>query len=132
MLLNIRPLNNVATVNSFEVSDSIEIYEGDAQDIYFQLIDAKADLAHHGFNPPGRRYMPPDGSTLTVKFVNIDDTKVINRVATQPFSQDPSIFKISVLSSDPFAGTVSMNLTLTEPTRVLHATFAPGSLLRVR
>ena len=117
MLLSIRPLNDVSNVNSFEYADHVSWYEGNAADFYFQLIDASLDTDLKGFSPAGRRYMPPATSTLSVQFQNIDDAKVINRLATQPFPGDASIWKVTMLATDAIHGSPQLVLTLTEPTR---------------
>src|SRR4051812_12653488 len=125
MLLSARFLNDVSSVNSFEMATAAEIYAGDAQTVYMQLIDASLDRSDQSFNPAGRRYMPPAGSTLQVTFLNVDDAKTVVRTASQPFAQDPSIWSIPILSTDPLAGTAAMNLVLTEPgPRKLNAKFA--------
>jgi len=115
MLLSCRFLTDVAGVNTFQVSPQAEINAGDAQTLYIQLIDASLDRADQGFSPAGRRYMPPAGSTLSLLFSNIDDAKKLTRAATQPFSLDPSIWAIPILSTDPLAGTVTLKATLVEP-----------------
>lgn len=133
MLLSVRFLNDVSSVNSWEAASAIEIYAGDAQSLYFQLIDASLDRSDQSFNPPGRRYMPPAGSTLQVTFLNVDDAKTVVRSASQPYAQDPSIWSVPILSTDPLAGTTAMNLVLTEPgPRKLNSKFAVGSMLRIR
>lgn len=127
-----RFLTDVASVNSFEVVPALEIASGDGQTIYFQLIDASLDRAEQGYYPSGRRYVPATGATLKVTLININDDKKIVRVAAQPYASDPSIWSIPILSSDPVAGTASLNFELKEPTRTLNARFNAGSLLRVR
>jgi len=133
MLLSVRFLTDVQNVNSWEEVSAVEIYSGDAQTIYFRLIDASLDRSNQGYSPAGRRYMAPATSTLSVTLVNIDDAKQVVRSATQPFSQDPSIWSIPILASDPIVGSVAMNFVLTQPGPVvLNARFAPGVLLRVK
>lgn len=114
MLLGARFLNDVANVNSFEFADIAEFTEGDAASVYFQLIDASLDKASQNFKPSGRRYVPASGSTLQVIVESIDDSKTITRYATQPFSQDGSIWKLDFLSSDTIKGTANLRLKLTE------------------
>ncbi len=65
MLLSVRFLNDVSSANSYEIIDNPEFFAGDAQTIHIQLIDASLDREGQGFNPPGRRYLPPTSSTLT-------------------------------------------------------------------
>lgn len=119
MLLSARMLNDVASVNSFEYADQASWFEGDATYMYFQLIDASLDTDMKGFNPAGRRYMPPALTTLSVQIQNIDTAKVINRLATQPYPEDASIWRIQILATDAIHGAPQLLLTLTEPTRTL-------------
>jgi hypothetical protein len=131
MLLSARFLIDVAGVNSFEHSVQLEFFAGDAQTIHFQLVDGSLDRAEQGFSPAGRRYMPVAGATLQVTFLNIDDASKITRFATQPFAEDPSIWSVPLLSSDPLKGTVGLQFTLAEPSRTLTAKFLSGIVLRV-
>lgn len=119
MLLSARMLNDVASVNSFEVADQASWFEGDATYMYFQLIDISLDTDMKGFYPSGRRYMPPATSTLTVQIQNIETVKVINRLATQPFPEDASIWRIQILSTDAIHGAPQLMLTLVEPARTI-------------
>lgn len=150
MLLSFRFLTDVAGVNSFEAAVSAEISQGDAQDLYFQLIDAGLDRGEQGYMPAGRRYMPASPATMTVTFTNTNtgpttggdfqlsprinpgSLDTFTRAATQPFAQDSSIWKVSILASDPLNGTVQMKPVLTEPTRTLTVAQMPGLCLRVR
>lgn len=113
-------LNDVASVNSFEVADQASWFEGDSTYMYFQLIDLSLDTDMKGFYPGGRRYMPPATTTLSVQIQNIETVKVINRLATQPFPEDASIWRIQILSTDAIHGAPQLMLTLTEPTRTLR------------
>jgi hypothetical protein len=133
MLLSCRFLVDVANVNNFEGATAVEINAGDTTTLYVQLMDLSVDRKEHGFNPPGRRYMPAASSTVSVTFTNTDtgpsqtisDTmgprlnpavpRNVVRAASQPFAQDGSIWSIPLLGSDPLFGTVNMTVTLTEP-----------------
>jgi len=133
MLLSCRFLIDVAGVNTFQLSAQAEMYQGDAQNLYIQLTDASVDRSEQGFSPAGRRYCPPAGSTLSVTFKNIDDSKVVVRAGVQAFSTlDASIWYIPILSTDPLAGSVVMSATLTEPTRTIHFSNSKGVIVRVR
>lgn len=114
MLLSARMLNNVASVNAFDWAENVEFTQGDQVDVYFQLIDASLDKAVKGYVPAGRRYMPAAGATLSVTIANIDDAVQIVRSASQPFANDPSIWKVSVLNSDKIVGTCALVLVLNE------------------
>jgi hypothetical protein len=114
MLLSARFLNDVANVNSFEYALVAEFTEGDPASVYFQLIDASLDKAIDGFVPSGRRYVPASGATLQVTVESIDDSKEIVRLATQPFANDGSIWKVDFLATDKIRGTANLRLRLTE------------------
>jgi hypothetical protein len=130
MLLSARPLENVQTVNSYEIVDHLEFTEGDGPSLYFQLIDLTKDRSEQGFIPAGRRYMPAAGATLQVIFDNLDDAKVTTKVAVQPFVQDASIWRVDLMPTDPVIGTVRVKLVLTEGAAVKRATL--DAALRVR
>ena len=114
MLLSCRILTDVSNVNSFEYETAAKIASGDAAAIYLQLIDASANTLDHGFFPSGRRYIPAAGATLQVVFDNIDDAKKITRFASQPFSEDGSIWLVNLLSTDTIDGTVNIRLSLNQ------------------
>lgn len=114
MLLTARPLNDVQTVNSFEAVDQLSWTEGDALFIHFQLVDASLDTHLQGYEPPGRRYVPAAGATLSCILESVDDAKKVTRLATQPFAQDGSIWRLQILATDLIRGTPQLRLTLTE------------------
>lgn len=128
MLLSCRILKDVANVNSFEYDLAAKITAGDTVSLYIQLIDASVHTREDGFYPSGRRYMPVVGATLQVTFDNINDAKKVTKFASQPFAQDPSIWKIDVLSTDPIKGTVNIRLSLTESGVVTRGTLQAGLL----
>jgi hypothetical protein len=115
MKLRATPLIDCQNVNDFTYATEVSSTTGDPVDLYFQLSNAEKNISTQGYNPSGLRYMPVAGSNLKVTFQNINNCKEFTRYATQPFSQDPSIFKVQVLASDPVAGTVSMKFVLNEP-----------------
>lgn len=115
MLLSCLMLENVASVNDFDVVDRMEFNEGDAPAIYLQLIDANKRRSCQGYVPTGLRYMPADDATLQVTIENVNAAKKIVRLAEQPFAQDPSIWKLSLMPADSVAGTLNLRLLLTEP-----------------
>lgn len=121
MVLSVRFLTNVGSVNDFAYGDGfVEFTEGEAPELYFQLIDTNKDTAAEGYKPAGRRYMPAAGSTLSVQIENINDAKKITRFATQPFATDPSIWKLQIFSTDLIRGTATIRLTLTEGVKISY------------
>lgn len=111
MLLSARMLDDVGGVNTFKVVSAVHSTQGEAITVYFQLIDASKDQDHL---PPGRRYAPVSGATLSVVLGSIDDAKKVTRSATQPYTQDPSIWSLSLLASDELKGNLDLKLRLTE------------------
>jgi len=118
MHLSARVLKDVQSVNSFEADTELSWTEGDTLDIHLQLIDVSLDRALQGFQPEGRRYVPNAGATLSCVIENIDDAKKITRLASQPFANDGSIWRLSILATDVIRGTPQLRLTLTEGTKV--------------
>lgn len=100
--------------------------EGDAPTLYLQLLDKSVDLPIEGFSPPYRRYMPAAGATLQITITSNDMAKEITRFAAQPFSSDPSIWRLNLLSTDPVRGTASIKLKLTENGVVTYGQLQPA------
>lgn len=124
MLLSARILTHVQNVNSFDYAVAAEFTEGDAPIVYFQIVDKSLDKATEGFSPAGRRYMPAAGATMTAVIDSLDDAKKITRAASQPFPLDPSIWRVTILTTDILTGTARLLLTLTEGATVTHANIA--------
>jgi hypothetical protein len=121
MLLSARMLDNVASVNGFDWATQVEYTAGDGPvDVYFQLVDLNQDRVSTGFKFGGRRYAPAAGATLQVVLANIDDDIQVTRVATQPFTNDPSIWKVTMLGSDTIRGTCALSLKLTEGGKITY------------
>lgn len=127
MLLSARLLNNAVSVNSFEQVPRLVFGEGDAPAVFFQLIDKTLDRHEQGYVPAGRRYVPAVDATLSVILDNLDDARKVTRAASQPFAQDPSIWKVQLLSTDTVRGTINLKLTLTEGSVVTHG-FVPAAI----
>ena len=132
MLLSILFLEDVGSVNNFDVTQQLELNSGDTQNIYFQLIDISVDRAEDGYNPPGRRYMPALTATLSVELLSVECNKQVIRAGVQPFPQDASIWMVPILGTDPLQGTIVMKVRLVEPTRTLNFVNGKGNLIRFR
>jgi hypothetical protein len=126
MQLGLRFLRDVANVNVFRHTDRHEMFEGDTTYVYFQLVDRTVDRPSEGFSPPFRRYCPASGATLQVTLESIDMAKGLTRSASQPFAQDPSIWRQQLLSTDVVRGIVSVVVRLTEGSEVHSARFPAG------
>ncbi len=114
MQLSARILQNVASINQYRYATEVRTFVGQALDVTIQLADLDQNPSCEGFHPAGLRYVPQAGATMTVAFRNLDAAKAFPRVAVQPFAQDPSIWRVSILASDPLRGTVDLRVTLTE------------------
>lgn len=114
MILSARFLNSVGSVNDFCYMQQVQFTEGDQLDVYLQLIDTAKMAAIDGWKPPGLRYMPAAGATLSVTVDNIDDAKKITRAATQPYPLDPSIWKFTIMATDVIKGTQNIRLSLSQ------------------
>jgi hypothetical protein len=114
MHLSGRVLLNVSSVNSFLFGTQAQASVGDPLDFYFQLVDLDQLPQNQSWQPFGLRYCPATGATMLVDVQNLDDAKAFTRVATQPFSGDTSIWKLSLLATDPLKGTVSLRCKLNE------------------
>ena len=114
MLLGVRPLVAVAGVNSFVYATRWEGRAGEARDLYLQLVDLDQHPVPADPTLRGLRYAPAAGSTLQVTLLNLDSNKTLVRTAIQPFAGDASIWRVSLLASDPVNGTVNFKFVLTE------------------
>jgi len=105
MKLSAKFLINVADVNNFQYADQWDIAEGSAYRLHFQIIDKlKDDL----------RYMSQATliDSVTVKFLNIEETEEITKTATQAFADDKSIWYIDLLATEvPNSGSVEFSIT---------------------
>ncbi len=113
MYLTAIPLKRVASVNSFETSTQWLVRQGNPATIYFQLADGE-QLQTDG---KPLRYMPDAGATVSVTFSSIVSSYSITKTATQPFSQDTSIWSISINATDNLASG-NFVFTLTEGSTV--------------
>lgn len=120
MRLSAKMLRNVDGVNSFQYADQNYIYEGQENEIYLQIVDLdkrtkegdSEALPQHPL-----RYMPEAGATLKGEFDSLFDDEEFEVVATQPFPQDSSIWKMT-LSAEQLPKTGNLTIVLTEGTKV--------------
>ncbi len=119
MLLSARILENYVNANTFDYATEACWTEGDAVEVYFQLVDMSKDRGSLGFNPSGRRYMPADGATLVVTVDTLDNAKKLSRDA-EAVDEDGSIWKFTVLATDTIRGTAHLRFALTEGSAVVR------------
>lgn len=109
MFLSGTILKNVQNVNSFVTTTEVKVRQGNPSTLYFQTVDKEQTDA----NGRSLRYMPAVGASMTVSIPSISSVQTVNKVATQPFSQDPSIWAINILATDVMT-TGNLIFTLTE------------------
>lgn len=143
MRLGLRWLRDVSSVNSWNYASQPEFYQGDTETLYLQLVDEDAVGSQvGGLNPAfglgpaapvqsvPRRYMPAAGASLIMTLDSIDSAKRIDRVLSQPFPGDTSIWRLDISAADPVNGTVDLILVLNE-SGTMHRARVNGGL-RVR
>ena len=94
-------LNQVLDVNNFQPASEITLIRGNDSTLYFQIVDAGS------FEDCVESYkrVMPQGTTIEVQvtFLDVDETFTIERMATQPFPDDKSIWSVEILSTDRLA-----------------------------
>lgn len=105
-------LDSNSTLNNLKYMNQIIITPGSTVTILFQLVDLDTVQEANKF---GNRYMPADGASLEIDIQSVNDVNSLNKVATQPFADDKSIwqFSLSATETEEMSGT-NMKLTLTE------------------
>jgi hypothetical protein len=92
-------MDDVKNVNSYDLVDEIHLTRGNQFDLYFQL-QSRKQLASNG-DYIDTRYIPlAVGATVEVQFDNLDKSYQIRRVASKPFAEDGSIYKITLIKQD--------------------------------
>jgi len=115
MLLGARLLDQVFDVNNWTVVQDVRFTQGDSPWVYIQLVNLTLDKK---LKPPGRRYVPQPGATLTVTLQNVNSANTLIKACTQPFTQDSSIWVFQILGSDGLVGSYTFTMQLTEGTVV--------------
>lgn len=118
MKLNAKILKNVVDINHWQHADVAHVSEGEANNIYIQLVDkdwsTKSTPEKSGaFVEYPIRYIS-QATTVVVKakFLSIDDAQAFEITGTQAFTDDKSIFKFALTSSQiPNAGNLVISVT---------------------
>ena len=130
MLIGLRFLNDVSSVNSYQPSTELTFFKGSTQRVYFQLVDLSVDTASQGFYPTGRRYCAPAQSRLQIQFLNLDDAKKLVKTCIRPFPEDLSIWCMDILGTDPIDGSVNLLVNLMQPTGVVKGVVENAMVVR--
>lgn len=118
MRINAKILKNVIDVNHWQQASQAHLAEGQANDIYIQLIDldwsTKSSPEQSSAFPqyPIRYISQATAITVKAKFLSINDDDEFEIVGTQRFTDDKSIFKFALTSSQiPSAGNMVIVVT---------------------
>lgn len=132
MRINAKMLKNVSGVNHWEYATEAYLQEGQINEFYFQLVDlnkihpAEKSKAQPDF--PLRYISQATVVSATVTFPALDSGDQFDIVATQPFADDKSIWKVTVPSAQvPSSGNIIVTLTEDGATK----TFVVKSAIRV-
>ena len=117
MRLSAKVLKNVINVNYWEYANEVYINEGSVNDLYFQIVNLNktpesSDMV--GIVPefPMRYISQATSISVKVTFESIDDAEEFEVNATQPFSDDKSIWKVALTSDQtPKAGSIKITIT---------------------
>ena len=131
LVLSLTFLQDVGSVNAFSYVPALVLGAKSPGTLYFQLIDSSVSTPITSgsiiSSQAGRRFMPAVGATLSVTLNNLDDAKKVIRTATQPFSQDASIWSIPILGTDfPTGATVDVKITLNESGLLTYGSLRSG------
>lgn len=103
-------LDNVTDANNFKEIKELTLTAGNPSTLYFRLVQLDKDPSED-FDRP-LRFIPPSGATAQAGFDALDDQFDLSLVATQPFTDDKSIWSIPILP-DYKIGPDSMSVRLT-------------------
>jgi hypothetical protein len=116
MVLVFKFLEEVKDVNTFVEVDRRKVIKGNSTTLYFRLLQDKSEIEDH---LPHLRYIPQSGASISVKFDHIDSEKVLTRTAVLAFpSDDRSVWKVELLSTDLNIAFNSMSVSLAEGTNI--------------
>jgi len=104
MKLSVKFLKNVANVNCFQYVSHWDISEGSENTLYFKTIDKlKEDI----------RYIPQGTvNAMEVTFLDIDSDAEIVKTATNPYSDDLSLWCVTLTAAQVVnSGAVKFKLT---------------------
>ena len=132
MRLSCNFIVNYANINQFAYQDQWKIRAGDPVTLYFQLIDLDQPAAGcdcTSLNGTGLRYLAginlvsPAVPNIIVSFPSIDNSKVIQLIASQASPFDASIWQVSLLPTQvPGSGNVLFQINEGTATRTFKKT----------
>ena len=117
MRLSGKILENVINVNAWKYANQAYVVEGQKNDVYVQLVDISktAEISPKSKVLPDNplRYISQAAAIAVVaKFPSIDDASIFEITGTQPFTDDKSIWKFSLTSTQlPSSGSFQIAVT---------------------
>jgi len=124
MRLNAKILKNVIDINSWQYTNQATVQEGQVNEIYLQLVDLDKNPSNENsstvLSETPLRYIP-QGTVIfleiTFPALRSQSTDIgaeqFSVIATQPFTDDQSIFKITLSSSQlPKSGSITGKLII--------------------
>lgn len=94
MRLSAKPITTFNGLNSFVLGNQWQIRASEANTLYFQLVDL--DQKNLRYIPLVVAGSPPILPIMTVTFPSIDDSAILNIVATQVNSADGSLWQVDL------------------------------------
>lgn len=118
MRLGAKILKNVVDVNHWQQANQAQLSEGQANEVYIQLVDndwsTKSSPEQSAAFPqfPIRYISQADAIAVKAVFLDIDDDQEFEIVATQPFADDKSIYKFDLTNAQiPNSGNLLIVVT---------------------
>ena len=116
MRLSAKILKNISNINAWEYTSSAFIQEGQANDIYIQLVDLNRSVSPEKSSAfpehPIRYISQATAVVVTAIFDSVDDALEFEIIGTQPFADDGSIFKFTLTSAQtPSAGNLKIEIS---------------------
>lgn len=116
MRINAKMLRNVSGLNHWEYASEAFLQEGQINEFYLQLVDLnKIQPAEKSKSQPDfpLRYITQAAvASLVVTFPALDSGDQFDIVATQPFADDKSIWKVTIPSTQtPSSGNITVSFT---------------------
>jgi len=118
MRLSAKILKNVNSVNSWQYASQCFMQEGQANELYIQLVDLDLSTPVSPEKSPANpehpiRYISQATTvSISAKFDALETDSQFSITGTQPFADDKSIFKFSLTASQvPNSGNLLITLT---------------------
>ena len=126
MRLGIKMLSSSSTLNNLQYLNQVQVNPGETTAVYFQLVDMEqnAQNVQSGqISQNYQRYIPIAASTMTIGMFSNNKVNNINKVPSNPFPDDRSVWAFNLNSFNTSVGAgINMTVTLTEGVNIRIAT----------